>query len=59
MIMFIEDMRERYIFARWCYCVGETYLSDIEYDKLEKEFKELYPDDEYSKRSWSFERVAN
>lgn len=55
MIMFIEDMRERYIFARWCYCVGETYLSDIEYDKLEKEFKELYPDDEYSKRSWSFD----
>lgn len=55
MIMFIENMRERYIFARWCYCVGETYLSDIEYDKLEKEFKGLYPDDEYSKRSWSFD----
>lgn len=55
MIMFIEDMRERYVFARWCYCVGETYLSDIEYDKLEKEFKGLYPGDEYSKRSWSFD----
>lgn len=53
--MFIEDIYERYVFARWCYLMGETYLSDIEYDKLEKEFKSKYPDDIHSKQPWSFD----
>lgn len=53
--MVIEDLRERYVFARWCYLVGETYLSDIEYDKLEKEFRDKFPDDELSNRSWAYD----
>lgn len=54
--MFIEDMRERFIMARWCYLMGEPYLSDIEYDHLEKEYKALYPNDEYSVRGWAFDK---
>lgn len=53
--MFIEDMRERYIISRWRYLMGDQFLSDIEYDKLEKEFKERFPNDEYSNRSWAFD----
>ena len=54
-MIFLEDLRERYILARWCYLMGETYLSDIEYDKIDVEFKQKYPNDEYSKRPWSFD----
>lgn len=53
--MLIEDMRERYIVARWCYLMGEPFLSDIEYDKLEKEFKQQFPLDPYSTRHWPFD----
>lgn len=53
--MFIEDVRERYILARWTYLMGEPILSDIEYDKLEKQFKLDRPDDELSKRPYSFD----
>lgn len=53
--MFIENMRDRYIVARWCYLVAYPFLSDIEYDALEKQFKASYPDDEYSKRHWPFD----
>ncbi len=53
--MFIEDMKERYIVSRWAYLMGEPILSDIEYDKLEKEYKNLYPEDPYSCRSYSFD----
>lgn len=45
----------KYILARWCYLMGEEYLSDIEYDKIEKQFKEWYPDDVHSKKPWSFD----
>lgn len=54
--MYIVDMRERYIMARWCYLMAEPYLSDIEYDHLEKEFKAQYPNDEYSLRGWAFDK---
>lgn len=54
-MIFINDLKERFIIARWCYLMGEKYLSDIEYDKLEQEFRAKYPNDEYSNRSWSFD----
>lgn len=44
-----------YILARWCYLMGEQYLSDIEYDRIEKQFKAMYPDDIHSKQPWSFD----
>ena len=53
--MYIEDMYERYVVARWAYLMGEPILSDIEYDKLEKQFKLEYPDDVHSKLPWSFD----
>lgn len=53
--MYIEDNYDRYVVARWCYLMGEPILSDIEYDKLERWFKEEYPDDVHSKQAWSFD----
>ena len=54
-MQYITDIRERYIMARWLYLMGEHYLSDIEYDKDEREFRTMYPDDTYSNRPWSFD----
>ena len=53
--MFIEDERERYIVARWCYLMGQSSISDIEYDELDKKFKRENPNDPYSLRPWSFD----
>lgn len=53
--MHIEDIKDRFVFARWCYILGEPFISDIEYDALEKEFKERYPTDVYSNRHWCFD----
>ena len=53
--MFVEDLRERYILGRWAYLIGEPYLSDIEYDELDKWFKDHYPNDEYASRHWPFD----
>lgn len=53
--MFIEDMKERYILARWFYKMGEPFLSDPEYDRLEKDFKLEYPESSYSQLSWSLD----
>lgn len=53
--MIIEDLQERYILGRWTYLMGEPILSDIEYDKTEKQFKLLYPDDIHSQVPWSFD----
>lgn len=50
--MYVEDMRKRYILARWFYLLGESFISDIEYDELDKEFKATYPDDPYSQRHY-------
>ena len=50
-----QSIYSLYIVSRWCYLMGEPFLSDPEYDKLEKRFKELYPDDIHSKQSWSFD----
>ena len=44
---------EKYIIARWTYAIGEDFIGDIEYNELHRKMKELYPDDEYVKRSWS------
>lgn len=53
--MFIENMYDRFLIARWTYLMGEPILSDIEYDKLEKEFRDKYPEDIHSKQGWSFD----
>jgi NAD-dependent DNA ligase len=53
--MFIENKYDRYVVARWAYLMGEPIISDIEYDKLEKEFRLDYPDDSHSNRPWSFD----
>lgn len=53
--MVIEDLQERYIVSRWAYLMGEPIISDIEYDKTERQFKLLYPDDIHSNQPWSFD----
>ena len=45
-----------YILARWCYLMGESYLSDIEYDRIEKLFKQWYPTDVHATQPWSFDK---
>ncbi len=50
------SIHTKYILARWCYLMGEPYLSDIEYDKIERQFWELYPEDIHSKQPWSFDQ---
>jgi len=47
------SLREKYIIARWCYAVGEDYISDMEYRYIEDQLKATDPDDEYINRSWS------
>lgn len=49
------SIHTKYILARWCYLMGEPYLSDTEYDKVEIQFREWYPDDIHSKQPWSFD----
>lgn len=46
-------LREKYIIARWCYGLGEDYISDMEYRQIEDELRAENPDDEYINRSWS------
>lgn len=53
--MFIENMYERYLVARWAYLMGSPIIGDPEYDRLEREFKLEYPDDVHSKQPWSFD----
>lgn len=53
--MVINDLTENYIMARWTYLMGEPILSDPEYDRVEKEFKALFPESPYSNRPWSFD----
>ena len=49
------EVYKEYVLARWFYMMGEPRLSDIEYDKLEQEFKRKYPDDIHAKQSWSYD----
>lgn len=49
------EIFEEYVLARWFYLCGESRLSDIEYDKLEIKFKEMYPESPYATRPWSFD----
>lgn len=51
----MDNIYDEYLLARWFYLMGEPRLSDIEYDKLEKEFKNKYPEDIHSKQSWSYD----
>lgn len=44
---------EKYIIARWCYAIGEDFISDMEYKYIEDKLKEEIPDNEYINRSWS------
>ena len=46
-------LQEKYVLARWCYAVGEPYLSDMEYRYIEDRIREKDPDNEYLARSWS------
>lgn len=51
----MDNIYDEFLLARWFYLMGEPRLSDIEYDKLEKEFKSKYPNDIHSKQSWSYD----
>lgn len=51
------NLYDEYVLARWFYMMGEPRLSDIEYDKLEKEFKAKYPEDIHSLQSWSYDKA--
>lgn len=46
-------LEEKYILARWCYAVGENYISDMEYRYIEEQIKIKSPNNEYLQRSWS------
>lgn len=47
------SLLEKYIIARWCYAIGEDYISDMEYRQIEEQLKKEMPDNEYVNRSWS------
>lgn len=53
--MFIENNEERFILSRWAYLMGEPIISDVEYDRLERWYREQYPNSPYSTRPWSFD----
>lgn len=53
--MVVNDLSEKYILARWMYLMGESFLSDPEYDRVEREFRLQYPDSPYATRPWSFD----
>ncbi len=46
-------LEEKYILARWCYAVGEPFISDMEYRYVEDEVRKVNPDNAYLTRSWS------
>lgn len=50
------SIHTQYILARWFYLMGESFMSDVEYDRIEKQFKEMYPNDIHSKQPWSFDK---
>lgn len=45
--------RERFIVSRWAYSMGESLIDDSEYNRLVTFMKSEYPDDPYTKRTWS------
>lgn len=49
----IMTKEERFIIARWAYAIGKDFISDIEYDNLERELKEKGVLNEYTSRGWS------
>lgn len=44
---------DRFIIGRWAYSIGEEFISDIEYDRLEREMKSRGVLKEYINRGWS------
>lgn len=50
------SIHTQYILARWFYLMGEDFMSDVEYDRIEKQFKSMYPNDIHSKQPWSFDK---
>ncbi len=57
--MIVNDLSEKYILSRWMYLMGEPFLSDPEYDRVEREFKLQFPDSPYSNRPWSFDECPS
>lgn len=44
---------ENYVIARWAYSVGKPIMPDARYTILDRVMKSMYPDNEYTKRTWS------
>lgn len=51
--MTLNDLLDDYILARWCYAIGESGMSDPEYNELHAHLLKEIPDNEYVKRPWS------
>jgi len=49
------SLYDDFILARWTYLVGDPMYSDTEYDRLEKEFRQEYPNDPHSNQIWSLD----
>lgn len=48
-----QDLIDKYILSRWCYAISESTISDMEYNSLDKQMKELGLAEEYTNRAWS------
>lgn len=47
------SLMDKFIFSRWTYSIGEPVITNDEYTRLLRAFKENYPDSPYSTQSWS------
>lgn len=45
--------QEKYIIARWMYCIGVDFISDMEYDRLHRSMVESGMLSEYTSRGWN------
>lgn len=54
----VEQMSamERYIIARWSYAIGEEFMDDFAFNRIDREMKAKYPDDEFVQQSWSLDQ---
>lgn len=44
---------DQLVLSRWAYSIGESIMSDAEYNLLIKAMKEMYPNSPYVNRTWS------
>lgn len=44
---------DRFVLSRWAYSIGESIMSDAEYNLLLKAMQSMYPDSPYCNRTWS------